>query len=398
MPTNGYQAAVESNDVEISFAKEVTYGVLPSVAFQKIRTTGESFATSNERARPAELNARGEVQAAVTQRVTAGGQLNFALSFGTYDDWLAALLNGDWQAAVAINGIGGDITITAGTNKLTSTLGTKFQAISAGQWIRLGGFTNAANNGIYRVASKASGSDLTLTPIGLPFVTETPAGTAAKVRASTLMNGVAVTTLYVQRKMAADMFFREPGTYLSAGQLSGGTGQFLNGSFTGQSKDEVSATAEASTGAAAEAPTGAVHDSVDGFGGFCIDGALWGDDVDQFSLSLTKTGAAQTYAMGSPAAKGQVRGLLEAGGSVSMLFDSLNAYERFKAGTKGALSFILYDDARNAYVITLENATLQNPRVNAGGPSTSVMAQFDLEGNPRAGVGGTVRIDRLPVV
>lgn len=396
MATTGYQAGADSNDAVISYAKEAVYQTKPAVPFQAIRTTGESLSGSKTRARPQEMNPTGEVSASVTQQETAGGGVNFALSFGTFDDLLAGLVNGEWQAPVAIDGIAGDITITAVTNVLSSATASKFANVNVGQWLKLSGFTNAANNGIFRVAAKASALAITLIPGALPFVTETPAGTTAKVRASTLVNGTVFQSFYFQKKLAPTLFYVYPGSYVTAGQVSGGVGQFLNGSFTLMSGSEEPTTVEASTGAVLAAPGGRVHDAVDGFGGVYLNGAPFQAEVERFALNFAKTGAAQQYAMGSKKAKGQTKGLLEVTGSMSVYFNTHALYERFKSEIQDELSFVTRDDAGNAYVITLLAAAMMNPKINAGGPSQPVMATFDLEGNPRA-IGGTARIDRLAI-
>ena len=49
---------------------------------------------------------------------------------------------------------------------------------------------------------------------------------------------------------------------------------------------------------------------------------------------------------------------------------------------------------RGRPVITLLAANLMNPQIDASGPSTAVMASFQIEGNPQVG-GGTINIDRL---
>ena len=395
MATTGYQAGADSNDAEISYGKEAVYKTKPAVPFQKIRTTGESLSGSKSRARPSEMNPTGEVSAAVTQSETAGGGINFALSFGTYDDLIAGLLNADWQAPQSINGIAADITLTSGTNVLSSTTANKFQNLSVGQWIRLAGFTNPANNGVFRVAAKASAMSLTLNPGTLPFVTETPATTNAKIRASTIINGSIFQSFWLHKKLAAALRFDYPGSYMSAGSISGGVGQFLNGSLTAMSASEEPATADASTGAALEAPAGRVHDAVGGFGGVFLNGVPIDAIAERFAVNLNMTGAAQQYGMGSSKAAGQTKGLLEATGSLAAYFATFTLYQRFKSEALGELSFMTSDADGNTYVITLLNGGLMNPKINAGGPSTPVMATFDLEGNPRPG-GGTVRIDRLP--
>ena len=395
--TVGYQAGVESNDVAVSYALEGTYGVLPAVPFQAVRLTAETLAGTKQRTRPGEILTTGEVAAAVTQQETASGNVNFALSYGTYDDLIAGAVKNDWGATVAVSSAAGDITLSAGgagtQRTLTSATVGKFTGIPVGAWIRVAGFVQSAGNGFFRVQSN-TGLVLTFLNV-LSTTAETPAGAAAQVRAGGMVNAKVFKSYHFQKALAPAVFLRYPGSFVTNFTLAGGVGQFLSGTFTLMSQQEVAFTVDASTGTVLPAPGGRVHDSVGGFAGVYLDGQPIAAVVDSFTLDVTASGAKQEYAMGSAAAAGQIAGLLEAKGTLKVYFKDFALYTRFKSEALGALSFITRDPAGNAYAITLLSATIMNPKVNAGGPSMAVMATFDIEGNPLP-TGGTIQIDRLP--
>jgi len=52
------------------------------------------------------------------------------------------------------------------------------------------------------------------------------------------------------------------------------------------------------------------------------------------------------------------------------------------------------DATGNGYRFTFLNGRLQSPQINAGSRNTSIVATFDLEGNPQTG-GGTFKITRI---
>lgn len=395
MATTGYQAGTEANQLQISYGAEAAWGVAPAAQFQAIRTMSESLSSTKTRTRPTELNTTGEVSAAVTTQVSAGGQIQFGLSYGTFDDLIAGALNSTWQVPLVIAGAAGDISTVAAGNKLTSATAGKFTGIRVGSWIRTFGFTNAANNGVFRVASMPDAQTLVLA--GGVLVNETPAGTAAQIRASSITNGTTFNSFYLQKKFGAGLFLAYPGSYVSAMQLSGGIGKFLQGSFTFLSQQEISATADASTGGIKAAPTGRVHDPVGGFKGAYWNETIVSSAVDSFEIDVTATGAAQEFGMGSAAAAGVIQGLIEVKGSLKVYFKDFTLYTLFKNETYGALELITYDAAANAYVITVPNSTLTDPKILAGGQNQAVMAQFSIEGNPQA-AGGSIIIDRLAAV
>ena len=87
-------------------------------------------------------------------------------------------------------------------------------------------------------------------------------------------------------------------------------------------------------------------------------------------------------------------GLLEAKGTLKVYFKDSTLYQRFKNETQGIVSFVTRDPAGNAYAVSLLAAILMNPQIDSSGPSTAVMATFQIEGNPIT-AGGTIIIDRL---
>jgi hypothetical protein len=396
MATAGYAAGVETNAVVLSYAAETAWGTLPSVAFKALRLTSESLSGQKTRQRPSEINATRQASAAITTQESAGGQISFALSYGTFDDLFAGLLGDDWSTPLAIDSAAGDISTVATGNKLTSTTAGKFTAIAVGQWIKLSGFAAGANtnNGWYRISAKTSAQDITLA--GKTVTNETPAGTAAKIRGSMLRNGVNFQSFYVQKQVGAGQFLRYPGSYVTAGSIAAALGQPVSGSFTLASQQEMKATTDASTGAITAAPAGRVHDTVAGLGTLQMDDAAIAATVESFSLDLTNEGAAAQYGLGSAAAAGMLGGTFTGAGRLRTFFKDFTLYDRFKSEAAGRIAFRTADDTGAGYVFTGLNTTIVNPQIVAGGPGQAVMAEFALELNPDATTGKTLQIDRAP--
>lgn len=128
--TTGYSASPETNLVQVSYGIETTWGTAPASAFKAVRITGESLAGQKQRTRPAEMNVTGAVSAALTTQESASGQVNFGLSYGTYDDWLACVLGSDW-----VTGAGTD------TLKDSTTFRTLFiqKKLTTGEYLTYAG-------------------------------------------------------------------------------------------------------------------------------------------------------------------------------------------------------------------------------------------------------------------
>jgi hypothetical protein len=392
--TTGYQAGVETNSTQISYAVETVWGDPPASApLQAIRYTSETLSLNKTRSRPSEITGLREASQGVTTQQQATGTISYALSFGTFDDLIACCFQNDWSAPVAVAGIGGDITITAGTNVLSSTLSTKFQSVVQGQWISLSGFTNAGNNGLWFVETKTDDSHLVLSGAGT-IVTETPTGTAANVSGGQLKNGATFRSLFIQQKFSPALFLTYPGAYVTRWTLTGGIGNFPTGGFDIVAKGEVQAITDSSTGAVVGAPTGRVFDPVAGW-----ITATWDEDpigvaIDQFSLTVENTGAAAEMAMGSADAAGILTGTFTVTGSFRTYFKDFEQYSLFAAETEGRLAFQIKDAAGSAYVLTILSAILL-VQIDVGGPGQAVYATCNVEGGPALG-GGTMTIDRMP--
>lgn len=393
--TTGYAAAVETNNEQWSYGIETAWGTKPAIAFQAIRFTSDTMAGAKTTQRPSEINQTRQASQSVTTQQTAGGTISYALSYGTFDEFMAMTLQSEWQAAQAINGVGGDIVLTAsaGNVTITSTTTNKFTNISAGQWIRTLGFTNAANNNFWYVVTKNSATSLSVSgPNSATAVTETPSGTAAKVRASTVNNGTTFRSAFLQKSLASNLFLTYAGAYPTSFKLTGGLGSFFTGSIDIAAKSEAKVTSEQSTGAILAAPTGRVVDPVAGFVGVLWNDVALGTGIENFSLSLDNDGAASEFAMGSTAAQGILGGTFTASGTMRCYFKDATYYDIYQAETEGRLAFIVKDSVGAAYVFTFLAAKL-NGRLVTGGPGQAAMMDFTIEGGPSGS--DTFIIDRL---
>ncbi|MBY0432251.1 MAG: hypothetical protein K2Q10_13715, partial [Rhodospirillales bacterium] len=194
--TTGYAVGVSANDVVLHYARETVWGQAPAVQFKSLRMTGEGFSSSKTRQRPQEINPTYQAAGAVTTKEEAKGQINMAFSFATYDDLLAALLGNDWQAfTLADDGIAAE----AATSRFVGAAGD-FTGIAVGQWIKVQGFAEAANNGLFRVTAKA-GDGGAVTVQGA--LVDEAAGAAATIAGSMLRNGPMVQTFHFEKRLAA---------------------------------------------------------------------------------------------------------------------------------------------------------------------------------------------------
>jgi hypothetical protein len=399
--TAGYQAGIEANQTQLSYAPELTWGARPTtVAFSAIRYMSDTLGLTKTRQRPAEINVTREVSNAVTTEQVAGGSINYALSYGSFDDFFSSLMQNDWTPPYAIASIGADITMTStGTTTLTlsSTLANKFASINVGQYIRISGFTQTLYNDFWRVTAKADPTHISVFGKAVGATTETSAGTNIKITGSTLNNGTTFKSLFVQQKFSSTKYLRYGGSYVSRITLGTSVGNFFTGTIDLIAQSEISATAEASTfGPTVPAPQGTVFNPVAGFIKLAYNNGTVTGLLDQLSMTLENTGAAPEFSLGGTAgADGILGGTFTASGAFRMYCKDFTLYQYFENETNADMQIYLQDGAKNSYVLSFQQVVLFC-KINATGPGTAVFVDVTFEVNPDPTLSGTFQIDRNP--
>ena len=406
MPTTSdFNAGLDSSNVQVVYKVESAFAAKPSGNFDAIRLTSESLSETKTRGRPDEIRSDGQVSAAVTQSVEASGSVEFAFTYGTYDEWLSGLLNADWATAVSIS-VANKITVAAATDGNAGTLthddANGFQALKVGQWIRLSvtDSSDSSNNKEYtaRVKTLATMNKV----MTLEFASQTVVAaakastTTVKIKGQIIRNDVVTKTYHIEKKFASNLFLVYAGSYISGGSINFEQGDFMQGNFDFLCSSEA-AGATSIGGTIQKAPTGKVIDTVNGVSRIEQNGAAWGSIIQSVSLDITKENARQQFGIGSPNARGMGRGTFSVSGSLSAYFNNLTLYNLYKNETEVAVSWLTEDSDGNGYYWTLPGVTLMNPSIVAGGPDTDIIAEFELEANPTT-IGGelkTMQIDKL---
>jgi len=257
------------------------------------------------------------------------------------------------------------------------------------------------NNGIWKVTA-ATGTLLTLDNGGVATTLETPALAAAKIRGSLVRNGIVVTTFAFQKQMAAALFLRYVGSYVSSLQLTMSVGKFVEGVLNFLVKGQTSSTSEAGTAPPTAAPTGRIIDNIGGFSMFKVNGTAPSAILQSVELTVSKQRSESQYGIGSASAVGMRRGTLQVDGKLSLFFLDFTYFDAFVNETDLGVSWRLTDNLGQAYVITLPSITIMNPSITAKGIDQDIVADFTLEGNPAPSTDAvypniTIQIDRLPL-
>lgn len=104
MPTVGFSAGAVAAASYLAIGPEAVWGT-PATDLTRLRFTGDTLTGAKTRDRPNEIDGNRSVSMAVTTAQNAGGTINFAKSFATYDEIIAAVLGGVYTADVVTDGL-----------------------------------------------------------------------------------------------------------------------------------------------------------------------------------------------------------------------------------------------------------------------------------------------------
>lgn len=187
----------DSNRTAVALVKETTPGTTPATPkFKKLRITGATLTSSTRTVTSAELRADRQIADLTKVGIEAGGQVPFELSHAAQEELFAGAMFNAWTARYPLY-LNADAALTelTGIDGATDTLTYNDDgrgAFVAKDLVRLSGFANAQNNGIFEAQATTAAGSLVL-PDGR--VTEVPGATARakKVGVVATAAGVAAT-------------------------------------------------------------------------------------------------------------------------------------------------------------------------------------------------------------
>lgn len=172
-----------SNRTRVALVREATFGTLPASARMRTeRITGESLKYSPKFVNSNELRADRMAADPIKVNEETSGNVNFEFSYPeastALSERLVSLFWSDWANTPTFDNDGtADSVITdAGTTTDTYVVASGGASVKAGHLVRATGFTNSANNQIFKAASSSA---TTIVGSGLSLTAETaPPGTA----------------------------------------------------------------------------------------------------------------------------------------------------------------------------------------------------------------------------
>ena len=379
-------ALASTSRVQLSYIKEVTFGVTPaSGTVRKLRITGESLNFTVNKETSSEINDSRSSSSMIPTSAEAAGGVQAEMQFAEYDPFIEATLQSTFS------GIGGtgvstafEATITA--TDITATVaptGTSaFTTLQPGQWFTLSGTSTANDGKLFRVSKTVAptATVITLDP-GTPGVAGGPFA-ATKVLAARLSNGVTQPSFTLQRTIGdVGEYFSFRGMTASSMSLSVASGSLSTVEFSFMGKDSEQRNATLLPAIVTDSQSYQIMSGVSGT--TC---ALWakgaplaGTFINSISFSYDNSLRQQT-ALCALGAIGIGSGAINCTADIEVYFASgATFYKELLDNSNIEIAFTSYDAEGNGYIFTLPAANVSSYTVNAsGGSDSDLMASISL--------------------
>lgn len=392
---------------EDAYSTPGNYGKLPAATATptKLRKVNEDLRVAKSYGTSNETRADGQTSDLIATDANGTGTINIQLSYGTYDDWLAALLRGAWTTVA--NKIVADATkslaFTASTRTITVT-GSFNQAPSAGDYVLLSFFGNADLDRIHKVDTTPSGTTFTLeddgtdwTAIGdISAATGRTIGRNEKLEVGVTPAGFGCERWYTERATDNVRFL---GVVPLSLQLSGAPGQAgLSGSIGTSVRYEQNQTTRYNSGTANAATTTRLFNSLQNVAKVRTKFGATNKQLDPLGLNLSiANGAEGISTMRKLGAQILKNGSFDISVGMEVVYDGPTYAAQHETDTEGLMEVALIDADRNGYLLRFPRIVLSEvTRPNSGRNS---LVQSTVNATAISGASTKmVEIHRLPKV
>jgi hypothetical protein len=380
----------DTSRLQLSYIAESTFGELKTGAnLQIIRFTSESLKKVTQTTVSNEIRSDRQRAGVTRNRITAAGGINTELSYGAHDDLMkSALMSAVWSTPVTIGPIT-TISAASADNSFNDS-GSGFATLAANQWIKVSGFTEAANNGYFKIVSKTTAK---IVVSGGTLVAEVAGDSVTIVMGAYLANGTTFVSYNIEKYFTdlTTTFHKYTGMCIDQMSLDIAADAIMTGGFEFLGKDAVSAAATSGTGYTA-APTADVMSAVDNLYAFLEAQA----SVGIISMSLqVRNNLRDRIQAGTLGALSIGTGAIDVSGTLRTYFASASLMDKYLNFTDTTIAAVVEDGAGNAYVIDLPNVKYTDGSVVAGGVSQDIIADMSFIATVDATESITIKIARF---
>lgn len=387
--------AAATNRLSLRFVKETTFGITPAATQTNVRFSGESLKQDTSTASSTEIQSDRQIPGIVRSAVGASGDINYELYMGGSLETLmteGAMQSGAVTAAATDSSTTSSIDVTAINGRFSAATGNPFiSGYSIGDWVKVTGFSNAGNNGYFRIIQQ-TGSQLTFGADASTFVDETDASGHGLLRGAYYSNGTTQNSYSIEKEWGdlASTFSLTKGCVIDGQSLTVPADGIITGSISLLGKQSASTTSSADSGTHGTAGSGAVLSGIDNIIAFSENGTQM--TITGFNFTMTNN-LRQRNEVGSAFAVSVGAGSLGVTGSFQAYFAAgtpVSVIDRYLAGTNSSISCV-FTDGTNQVAIDFPRVRLTSGQRVAGGQNQDVILEVGFEAFKNETSGHTMR-------
>lgn len=301
--------------------------------------------------------------------ISAEGDIEFELSFSTFDEIFEGTLLNNFSSPLNISG--SDISVD-GTNNNIDSASTDFSSVNDGQWINVGGFSDSANNGYFRVDS---GSTNTLS-VQYANLNDESSGNTITIDGEELRNGT-TDKFYTFEKEFGDVgdFYTYPGTYISSLSLSFEAESLLTGSISIMAEQEKHNESQ-TPGSITSSNTNPITNATSNVKDFRLGGS-----TSPVALSIDFTydnNLRERPAIGQKATQEFGTGTIDLTGSLELYFNDDSQYQTYLDNNRTDMNFRVEDDDGNSYIFDFMEMKFEDGSVEISSQNEDIFTSVDF--------------------
>lgn len=386
----------DASQTSLAYVEVTNFGDIPTSTptLQEIPFSSESLKQTNQTKRSANINPSGRANQSIRTGYEGGGDISADFVHGDFDDFIRySMRAASWSSEVTDTD-----TVYSMANADNSINRSSGSFITDGftqyGFAKISGFTDAANNGYFRIVSVAATK---MVLAGQTVADEAAGDTVTITQGAQIVDGVTLQPVAFEKRFKSNTndFVRYSGV-VGRFQLQTAKENQLTASFQVVAQREQSASATFGDGSNTADSGNEVLNSVDHVVAILENGVA--HDANSINFTIDPKVEGRKF-IGSPGNTSVRKGDFECGGDFEILYkDSTGVIVANKAlnFTTSNLSFVVEDSAGNGYVFWFPAVKITNAERVAGGQNQDVVLKCQWGAEESTSEDAVVRIVRFP--
>lgn len=391
-----------ADQMTLAYFVESVFGQVPTgpPVLKEVRFTGEGLKQNQTLTPSQQIRDDRQIHDVVRTDAGVSGDLNFELSYASFDEFLEAVMMSATFSAEEIH-TGTDISaaVSSGQMTLTSTT-TNFSTLNLYQWVRVTGFANAGNNGLFKIVVTPTSTTLVLQGNVANAIAQGSGPSVTVKQGSQVVNGVTFRSYSIEKEysdLVPVEFARYLGCAFEGVSMTFTPEAIITGTFSIIGKKEESASATFGTGTNTPPNTNEVMSAVNSVQSviYKAPGAvLVAQDSTAFNFALANNLRSRKK-VGELGAISMGMGTVNVTGGISIYFANEIMMDSYLNAQSISLAVLVMDELNNAYVFDFPSARFSDGQRVAGGQNQDILAamSFTAFRSPTETI--TIRVQRF---